>query len=1208
MRRSWFRLLLRAGFAFTFLLCAGIGLAAFRLLLGPIPLTPAKSYIESAVSAELGGHAFKFRDAELTIGHDGLEISLLDIRITDPNGAVLVQAPRAVVGLSSTALLSAKLGLSRVDLISPRMQFNHSDDGSFSVRFAQPAEATAAPERSGAAGATPSAAAVNGSSQIIDGAGEIDIIKAITDISAQARRRQHVTAFLKEVGLKQATVLVDNGRRKTIWQIPEIKLDLSHKASRSLISGRIVVDSLTGPWSIDFHALEAAAAQQLSIQAKVAGVNPRGLSRLVPSMAPFEKIDVPLDGEAQIELSSRGQIISSTFALDARVGQILASLGHHRSVSVEACTIKGRYDRATNNFTIAEASLGIDHHRLDLVGDITRSPTPASDGLPLWNYQFASNRGTLAAATPGGAPVPVEKFMVRGQIVPEAGRLLMQELSLNAGGASIAAKGSISDLTTEASRAAGLEGRIAPMPVSSLFPLWPSTIAPEARSWLASHVTKGQLTAGNFKLASGPDSRTSMTLEISNAEIVHSRAMPALEIPRALVRLEGSALEVTIPDAAIGSDVRRLAFKGVRVTAVESADGAPPLGEIAFRVFGPLAGVVDLVDREPFKLLKSKGITLQSPEGKLDGQFKVTLPFSETADAGDIRTEGRLRLTDGRVRQAIGGHDITGAKIDIDISPTAIDARGDLLVKGIAVKILGQYFLNTTPDRQSAFRLVTKLDDADRNQLGLGINDLISGEVPIEITLQPDAKGDYQAHLLADLTKAELTLDSVAYRKPAGTQARVQFDPVKGTQGKIELQNFKIVGDSIAAEGAIVLGPDGKARELSFPDFSLNLVSRLDVQGRLRPDRVWEVRAKGASFDGRELFRDLLNVQGGNKLVPRDKPGLDLFAEIDTVIGFSDTKLKNVRLSMQKRSDNGIEKTTSLQVNAQHETGKSFEAQIRAAPVGERKLIAQSQDAGQTFKTVGFYPNAVGGTMNLEVALDVHGAVERNGVLRAENFAVLGDLVVSEVVQNRDGSVSTTQGKKTARERFEFTQMTLPFSVGSGQFVMNDVQLRGPIIGAVLRGKADFKLQRLQIGGTYVPLSGLNSAIGGIPILGQILAGPKGEGVFGITFAIQGPMSAPEVLINPLSTFIPGILRETQQMTPDRYKITPRDEPSSAGQRSDASRASSAAPTGSGRLPNATTPRSQSPDVLSDWASDAKLDSQTDAPSEARARSKQPAP
>ncbi|MDP1639922.1 MAG: DUF3971 domain-containing protein, partial [Hyphomicrobium sp.] len=103
-------------------------------------------------------------------------------------------------------------------------------------------------------------------------------------------------------------------------------------------------------------------------------------------------------------------------------------------------------------------------------------------------------------------------------------------------------------------------------------------------------------------------------------------------------------------------------------------------------------------------------------------------------------------------------------------------------------------------------------------------------------------------------------------------------------------------------------------------------------------------------------------------------------------------------------------------------------------------------------------------------------------------------------------------------------------------------QLRGPMLGASIRGKVDFKMRRVNLGGTYVPLQGLNSALCEIPLFGQILTGPKCEGISGMTFAIQGPMDRPEVIVNPLSMLAPGIFRDIFQMTPFDPKVQRRDE------------------------------------------------------------------
>jgi hypothetical protein len=52
-----------------------------------------------------------------------------------------------------------------------------------------------------------------------------------------------------------------------------------------------------------------------------------------------------------------------------------------------------------------------------------------------------------------------------------------------------------------------------------------------------------------------------------------------------------------------------------------------------------------------------------------------------------------------------------------------------------------------------------------------------------------------------------------------------------------------------------------------------------------------------------------------------------------------------------------------------------------------------------------------------------------------------------------------------------------------------------------------------------------------------------------MTFAIQGPMARPQVLVNPLSFALPGILREMMQMTNPAPRVTPREErPARPGQ------------------------------------------------------------
>ena len=181
--------------------------------------------------------------------------------------------------------------------------------------------------------------------------------------------------------------------------------------------------------------------------------------------------------------------------------------------------------------------------------------------------------------------------------------------------------------------------------------------------------------------------------------------------------------------------------------------------------------------------------------------------------------------------------------------------------------------------------------------------------------------------------------------------------------------------------------------------------------------------------------------------------------------------------------------------------------------------------------------------MNLEVNLDGEGPAERTGTLWARDFLVLGDPDHQRGAAERRRQPAAGRRRTVVREQFEFEIMRVPFAVGHGQFVMHDAVINGPLVSAHMRGKVDFRAQALEVGGTYVPMSGLMRVPAAIPLFGPLLTGPRGEGLFGITFAIKGSMARPQVIVNPLSLITPGIFREIFQMTPEDLRIVPRERP-----------------------------------------------------------------
>ena len=51
------------------------------------------------------------------------------------------------------------------------------------------------------------------------------------------------------------------------------------------------------------------------------------------------------------------------------------------------------------------------------------------------------------------------------------------------------------------------------------------------------------------------------------------------------------------------------------------------------------------------------------------------------------------------------------------------------------------------------------------------------------------------------------------------------------------------------------------------------------------------------------------------------------------------------------------------------------------------------------------------------------------------------------------------------------------------------------------------------------------SMLGEVPVIGDLLVSRRGEGVFGMTYSINGHAGEPRVGVNPVSALTPGILR-----------------------------------------------------------------------------------
>lgn len=1172
--------------------------AYVRLLNGPISLHVLASPISKSIAAELPGINVAIEDALVRLTDaGGIEFRLRNVRFTDADAAPIALAPLAAVSLNVSALWSGRLAPGKVVLIEPRLLLVYGDGG-LSVSFAKPtAQAEGQlPAAGGTATPTPAAgphlpepddalAALRG----------VDLAGLIAGASQRARKGNSSSSFLRQIGVRNATVVLDRGGRQSLWTVIEGDVDLDHKKWRSTVSGAMTIASVAGPWGLTFRIEEHEKAKTVSLEATVKDLIPKGLASTVPELALLAAIDAPLSGDATLQLASNGDLLAAALRLEMGSGTVAPPSMEELPLTVDGGLLKLTYNPQTRRFDIAPSTLQWAEGHATITGSVAGQSEP--NGKSMWAFDLRTIDGQLSGQEFRVPSVAIEDFIVRGTYQPDIGLIALSEARLRAGGAQVDASGEIS--TRFERQSLRLEGRLSPMPLAAVKAIWPRMLAPGARRWVGRQVTRGQITGGAFRVAlkGGGEAvgaidadarRISLTLEAADIAFIPGKALAAVEAPRALLRLEGDSLELSMPEA--GTEVRqgrRLALRAGKMLAAD-VYGERTQGEISFRVQGAVAAAIDVLEQEGMGLgTIAAGLGGEAIDGKVEGSFKIGLPLVRGVDVSDLKIEGKARIFDARAKQVLGSYDMQGATINIDVGDKAVDASGQMLIGGVGAKIFWQRIFGAPDDKQPPLRITANLDASDRAQLGLDLNHFVSGDVPVELTMTKSGRGENQVKVRADLSGPGLSIETLHWRKAPGRQAFLQFDVARGTKHKTELQNFKLVGDDIAVDGWLALDAKSRLVEFHLPEFSINVVSRVEIQGALRPDNVWDVKLKGATWDGREFFKSLFSVGASNdkQAARRDQTGMDLKGELDTVIGHSDISLRGLRLQMSRRAG----KLVSMIARGTIDGGKPIEVGLQTATNEPRKLVVLTDDAGQAFRLVDFYPNMQGGELRLEVNLDGRGPAEKTGVLSVKKFSVLGDPIISEILQSPDEQRSAAESgrrpKRTIeRQTLSFNYMQAPFSVGFGQFVLEDAELRGPLFGALLKGKADFKTRSIDVGGTYVPLQGVNSALGGIPVFGQLLSGIKGEGVIGITFRVVGPMTQPRVDLNFLSMLAPGLTRGMFEMTTPNPRVIPRDEKPPVVQKP---RVQSAPKGGDAvRAPGgAVAPRAQ-PELSGGWTSD----------------------
>jgi hypothetical protein len=190
---------------------------------------------------------------------------------------------------------------------------------------------------------------------------------------------------------------------------------------------------------------------------------------------------------------------------------------------------------------------------------------------------------------------------------------------------------------------------------------------------------------------------------------------------------------------------------------------------------------------------------------------------------------------------------------------------------------------------------------------------------------------------------------------------------------------------------------------------------------------------------------------------------------------------------------------------------------------GGYRFVFESNDMGAALRALGKFDTIHGG--RLAIVGTSAGPVPNAPLvarIEARDYVLIDAPAIVRLltVASLTGISDTMKG-----EGIRFSRLIGDFTLTDGIMETDLLRAFGPALGLTARGKIDFDESRVDLEGTAVPAYSVNQVLNLIPLLGPILTGGEGGGLFAVTYRMTGELDDPDVDVNVLSALAPGFLR-----------------------------------------------------------------------------------
>lgn len=1095
--------LLEAVAALLALIIFVIGFVLWRLSSGPVELEFLREDAQAMLATAFEGEVVALGSLHARFEPSSRAIVLVatDVTVAEASGEIVTRAPRIEAGLAADALIFGRIEPVELTIDGGSVSIVRRADGAVGAGLGgveRIASTARLPERGG------------------DDSVSLFEILASPDAPAQLGRLRHIR-------ISNAAVRLVDDVAGLAWFIDSAGVSFDRDEARILaeLEGQLATPSGFAP--VDLRLRAGAGLESLLLEMSFRDLSPAGILPDTGPASGLRALDAPIALDFVVDATRESGIRAASLQLDVGAGQILVDGETH---AFDGANLSASFDPVERVMTLHGGQARSELFAASIEGRLTE----------IGNYDGALPRRARfeLAIGPGFVDVgPVFERAPEWGLLAASGEIRLDELALTLDRLDVEIDTIRAELTGGLQleqRPDGnwlpslqLEGPIAgDIQPDTVLAYWPVELADGGREWVSDGILGGRFYNARFFLdlpgaaiEAGvlDDDRMQLSFDFEDAHVRYISTMTPVTAGRGSAVLHGNSFEVMLEHGWVGDIELTEAF--VDLPRLNPKGAMARYGGLAQ---GSASDLLALIDEDPLFLVSDYGLDPALVGGEGEMRFEI-----HRAMLTDVEPEDIPFFITGRFHEAsldIPGTDyaLSEGEVDLEASQAGLQATGTAQLFDAPVRIDWRESFGLPDDVPSTrIGLETVINARTLDRFNMPARRFLDGSIRIAAEAESDGLDFRSVQIEADLRDALVEIPGDVWAKEVGEPGTAALNLAEREGGGFDLNSIRLDASGVGLQARAGLSATGALEDIVIDRLFVD--GLLDLAGEISPSVVpgdpLRVRLTGQYADVSAFIPQLTTVGGeGGITLP-----LSLRADIGRLILSEQSVLDHFNLIWHSE-EAGI-RAVSVSGNA---TDGPFQASFGASEAGEqRDFHIEAQSLQRISALLGIEGYALGGQVSVLGSAPPLGI---DGPLTAR--VEIRDLTLVRVpVLARILAAGSFQGLGALLngEGISFDAVDADIAYEDGLLTIGDGRAQGSALGVTAAGTVDFAGSQAAIDGNLAPSYVINSMLGGLPVIGEVLVSRPGEGVIGITYSVEGPFDSLTVFANPLSALAPGVFR-----------------------------------------------------------------------------------